>query len=107
MDWVIQKIAEKMSVRQKFWGIYKRTFQDCVIGWDIQLNIPDMSKEMHWDTLGPTKEILEYDMKLRENVRQREQLKQELAEPEKKPRGIFRAIVIIGIIILCIAAATA
>ena len=57
--------------------------------------------------LGPTKEILEYDMKLRENVRQREQLKQELAELEKKPRGIFRAIVIIGIIILCIAAATA
>ena len=38
-------------------------------------------------------------MKLRENVRQREQLKQELAELEKKPRGIFRAIVIIGIII--------
>ena len=66
-----------------------------------------MSKEMHWDTLGPTKEILEYDMKLRETVRQREQLKQELAELEKKPRGIFRAIVIIGIIILCIAAATA
>ncbi len=46
-------------------------------------------------------------MKLRENVRQREQLKQELAELEKRKRGIFRAIVIIGIIILCIAAATA
>ena len=44
-----------------------------------------MSKEMNWDTFVPTKEILEYDMKLRESVRQRE----ELAELEKKPRDIF------------------
>ena len=48
-----------------------------------------MNKEMNWDTFVPTKEIREYDMKLRESVRQREQLKQELAELEKKPRDIF------------------
>ena len=34
-----------------------------------------MSKEMNWDTFVPTKEIREYDMKLRESIRQREQLK--------------------------------
>ena len=54
-----------------------------------QLNIPIMSKEMNWDTFVPTREIREYDRKLRESVRQREQLKQELAELEQKPRDIF------------------
>ena len=48
-----------------------------------------MSKEMNWDKFVPTREIREYDKKLRESVRQREQLKQELAELEKKPRDIF------------------
>ena len=66
--------------------------------WEIELdisfiynhlNIPIMSKEMNWDTFVPTKEIREYDRKLRESIRQREQLKQELAELEKKPRDIF------------------
>ena len=51
--------------------------------------IPIMSKEMNWDNFVPTKEIREYDMKLRESIRQREQLKLELAEQEKKPRDIF------------------
>ena len=51
--------------------------------------IPIMSKEMNWDTFVSTKEIGEYDRKLRESVRQREQLKQELAELEKKPKDIF------------------
>ena len=54
-----------------------------------QLNENIMSKEMNWDTFVPTREIREYDKKLRESVRQREQLKQELAELEKKPRDIF------------------
>ena len=53
------------------------------------LNIPNMNKEMNWDTFVPTREIREYDKKLRESVRQREQLKIELAELEKKPRDIF------------------
>ena len=53
------------------------------------LNENIMSKEMNWDTFVPTKEIREYDMKLRESIRQREQLKVELAELEKKPRDIF------------------
>ena len=51
--------------------------------------IPIMSKEMNWDKFVPTREIREYDRKLRESIRQREQLKQELAELEKKPRDIF------------------
>ena len=38
-----------------------------------------MSKEMNWDTFVPTREIREYDRKLRES----------LAELEKKPRDIF------------------
>ena len=53
------------------------------------LNENIMSKEMNWDTFVPTKEIREYDMKLRESIRQREQLKLELAELEKKPKDIF------------------
>ena len=52
-----------------------------------QLNIPNISKEMNWDTFVPTREIREYNRKLRESVRQREQLKQELAELEQKPRA--------------------
>ena len=48
-----------------------------------------MNKEMNWDNFVPTREIREYDMKLRESIRQREQLKQDLAELEKKPRDIF------------------
>ena len=53
------------------------------------LNKPNMSKEMNWDNFVPTREIREYDMKFRESVRQREQLKVELAELEKRKRDIF------------------
>ena len=42
-----------------------------------------------WDNFVPTREIREYDMKLRESVRQREQLKVELAELEKRKKDIF------------------
>ena len=31
-----------------------------------------MSKEMNWDKFVPTREIREYDKKLRESIRQRE-----------------------------------
>ena len=48
-----------------------------------------MSKEMNWDTFVPTREIREYDMKLRESVRQREQLKVELAELESRGKDLF------------------
>ena len=37
----------------------------------------------------PTREIRKYDRKLRESIRQREQLKTELAELEKRRRDIF------------------
>ena len=53
------------------------------------LNIQIMSKEMNWDNFVPTREIREYDMKLRESIRQREYLKVELAELEKRKRDIF------------------
>ena len=48
-----------------------------------------MSKEMNWDNFVPTREIREYDRRFRESVRQREQLKVELAELEKRKRDIF------------------
>ena len=48
-----------------------------------------MSKEMDWDNFIPTREIREYDRRLRESIRQREQLKIELAALEKKPRDIL------------------
>ena len=56
---------------------------------DNQLNENNMSKEMDWDNFVPTREIREYDMKFRESVRQREQLKTELAELEKRRKDIF------------------
>ena len=56
---------------------------------DNQLNETIMSKEMDWDTFVPTREIREYDRKLRESIRQREQLKQDLAELEKRKKDIF------------------
>ena len=56
---------------------------------DNQLNANNMSKEMNWDNFVPTREIREYDMKLRESIRQREQMKVELAELEKRRRDIF------------------
>ena len=59
------------------------------IEMDNYLNENNMSKEMNWDTFVPTREIREYDRKSRESIRQREQLKLELAELEKKPRDIF------------------
>ena len=48
-----------------------------------------MNKEMNVDAFVPTREIREYDRKLRESVRQREQLKQELAELEKRKKDMF------------------
>ena len=56
---------------------------------DNQLNANNMSKEMNWDNFVSTREIREYDMKLRESIRQREQMKVELAELEKRKRSIF------------------
>ena len=56
---------------------------------DNQLNETIMRKEMDWDNFVPTREIREYDRKLRESIRQREQLKVELAELEKRKRDIF------------------
>ena len=48
-----------------------------------------MSKEMNWDNFVPTREIREYDMRFRESIRQREQLKVELAELEKRGKDLF------------------
>ena len=48
-----------------------------------------MSKEMNWDNFVPTREIREYDRKLRESIRQREQLKVELAELESRGKDMF------------------
>ena len=59
------------------------------IKMDNQLNENNMSKEMNWDTFVPTKEIREYDMKLRESIRQREQMKLELAELESRGKDMF------------------
>ena len=56
---------------------------------DNQLNANNMSKEMDWDNFVPTREIREYDMKFRESVRQREQLKIELAELESRGKDMF------------------
>ena len=56
---------------------------------DNQLNANNMSKEMDWDNFVPTREIRDYDRRFRESIRQREQLKQELAILEKRRRDIF------------------
>ena len=53
------------------------------------LNANNMSKEMDWDNFVPPREIREYDRKFRESIRQREQLKQDLAILEKRRRDIF------------------
>ena len=45
-----------------------------------KLNENNMSNEMNWGAFVPTREIREFEMRLRESVRQREQLKRELAE---------------------------
>ena len=42
-----------------------------------------------WDKIVPTREIREYDRRFRESIRQREQLKVELAELESRKRDIF------------------
>ena len=56
---------------------------------DNQLNETIMRKEMDWDNFVPTQEIREYDMKFRESIRQREQLKTELAELESRGKDLF------------------
>ena len=56
---------------------------------DNLLNANNMSKEMDWDNFVPTREIREYDRRFRESIRQREQLKQDLAILEKRRRDIF------------------
>ena len=48
-----------------------------------------MRKEMDWDKFVPTREIREYDRRFRESIRQRERLKQELAELEKRKKDMF------------------
>ena len=48
-----------------------------------------MSKKMNWDNFVPTREIRDYDRRFRESIRQREQLKQDLAILEKRRRDIF------------------
>ena len=54
-----------------------------------QLNETIMIKEMDWDKFVPTQEIRDYDRRFRDSIRQREQLKVELAELEKRRRDIF------------------
>ena len=54
-----------------------------------QLNANNMSKEMNRDNFVPTREIREYDMRFRESIRQREQLKVELAELESRGKDMF------------------
>ena len=53
------------------------------------LNANNMSKEMDWNNFVHAREIREYDMKFRESIRQREQLKVELAELEKRGKDMF------------------
>lgn len=48
-----------------------------------------MNKEMDWDNFVPTQEIRDYDRRFRDSIRQREQLKQDLAILEKRRRDIF------------------
>ena len=48
-----------------------------------------MSKEMDWDKFVSTQEIREYERKCRESIRQREQMKLELAELEKRGKDMF------------------
>ena len=68
---------------------YNEQSKSSKIKMDNHLNENIMSKEMNWDTFVPTKEIREYDRKLRESIRQREQLKVELAELEKRGKDMF------------------
>ena len=56
---------------------------------DNQLKANNMRKEMDWDKFIPTQEIRDYDRRFRESIRQREQLKQDLAILEKRRRDIF------------------
>lgn len=56
---------------------------------DNLLNRNNMSKEMDWDKFVPTQEIRDYDRRFRESIRQREQMKQDLATLEKRKRDIF------------------
>ena len=56
---------------------------------DNQLNETIMSKGMDWNNFVPTREIREYDRRFRESIRQREQLKLELAELEKRGKDLF------------------
>lgn len=48
-----------------------------------------MSKDIDWNRFVPTKEIREYELRHRESIRQREQMKQKLEELEKRRRDIF------------------
>ena len=59
------------------------------IRMDNQLKANNMRKEMDWDKFIPTQEIRDYDRRFRESIRQREQLKQDLAILEKRRRDIF------------------
>ena len=84
MNWTgKQKIRQNRLCRIQIKGINRK------IKMDNQLKANNMSKEMDWDIFVPTREIREYDRKLRESIRQREQLKVELAELEKRKKDIF------------------
>ena len=56
---------------------------------DNQLKANNMRKEMDWDKFIPTQEIRDYDRRFRESIRQREQMKQDLATLGKRRRDIF------------------
>ena len=53
------------------------------------LNGTIMKKEMDWDRFVPTQAIRDYDRKFHGSIRQREQMKRELAELEKRKKDIF------------------
>ena len=48
-----------------------------------------MKSTMDWKHFKPTKEILEYESKLRESVAMREKLKNELEQLQHKQRDLF------------------
>ena len=81
--------TDKQKIRQNRLCRIQNTGNQRKIKMDNQLNANNMSKEMDWDNFVPTREIREYDMKFRESIRQREHLKVELAELEKRKRDIF------------------
>ena len=81
----LDKLAKEQQQNWKH-QLKQRIFKARIEYYETRAN---MSKEMDWDNFVPTGEIREYDRKFRESIRQREQLKLELAELEKRKRSIF------------------